>query len=148
MPKLIYVVDASTCLKWVFNDEIFSDQALVLQREYLSEKITLIAPALWFYEITNGIRSAALRFRVSSAKSQFLLKLLLKSKPNIVSVEEVLVECLGNAIKFGISAYDSAYVSLAQINSVPLITGDQKLLNKLPSSIKTVYLRDYDPKTK
>lgn len=148
MPKPVYVVDASTCLKWVFNDEIFSDQAMVLQKQYLTEKIALIAPTLWLYEITNGIKSATLRSRIPSTKSQLLLRLILKSKPDIVSMENVLVECLENAINFGISAYDSAYVSLAKINNIPLITSDQKLMNKLLTNVKMVYLRDYAPETK
>ena len=38
MPKPTYVVDASTCLKWVFNDEVFSDQALQLQKNIYWEK--------------------------------------------------------------------------------------------------------------
>lgn len=148
MPKLTYVVDASTCLKWVFNDEVFSVQAVQLQKQFLMEKICLIAPTLWFYEVTNGIKSAALRSRVSPMKSKSLLKLLLKSKPETVPMEEVLTECLENAIKFEISVYDSAYVTLAQINNIPLITSDQKLANKISPSIKTVYLRDYTPQIK
>ena len=148
MPKPIYAVDASTCLKWVFNDEIFSDQAIQLQKQYLLGKISLIAPTLWFYEIANGIKSAALRSRISSAKSKLLLSLLLKSKPKTVLMEEVLTECLENAVKFQISAYDSAYITLAQINNIPLITSDQKLVNRVPPSVQMVYLRDYVPQTK
>jgi len=148
MSKSTYVADASTCLKWVFDDEIFSDQALELQKEYLMGKISLIVPTLWFYEVTNGIKSAALRSRISSAKSKLLLELLLKSKPETVPMDEVLTECLENAIKFEISAYDSAYITLAQINGIPLITGDQRLVNKVTPSIKMVYLRDYVPQTK
>lgn len=148
MSKLTYIIDASTCLKWVFNDEVFSDQSLQLQKQYLLGKISLIAPTLWFYEVTNGIKSAALRSRISFAKSKSLLSLLLKSKPEIVPMEEVLTECLENAIKFGISAYDSAYVTLAQINNIPLITSDQKLIDKVSPSIKNVYLRDYTSQTK
>lgn len=147
MSKLTYIVDASTCLKWVFIDEIFSDQAIQLQKQYLLGKINLIAPNLWSYEITNGIKSAALRSRIPFAKSKSLLKLLLESKPETVSMEEVLIECLENAIKFGISVYDGAYVTLAQINNIPLITSDQKLVNKVSSSVKIVYLRDYIPQT-
>lgn len=148
MSKPTYIVDASTCLKWIFDDEIFSDQALQLQKQYLLGKINLVAPTLWSYEIANGIKSASLRSRIPSVKSKSLLKLLLKSKPETISMEEVLTECLENAIKFGISVYDSAYVTLAKINNFFLITSDQKLVNKISPSIKTVYLRDYAPQTR
>lgn len=144
MSKPTYVVDASTCLKWVFEDEVFSNQALKLQKHYLSGKINLVVPTLWFYEIANGIKSAALRSRISSAKSKTLLSLLLKSKPETVPMEEVLTECLENAIKLEVSAYDSAYITLAQISNVPLITSDKKLVNKSLPDIKIIYLSDYD----
>ena len=111
-------------------------------------KISLIVPTLWFYEVANGIKSATLRSRISFAKSKSLLKLLLKSKPETIPMEEALIECLENAVKFGISACDSAYATLAQINNIFLITSDQKLINKLSPNIKSVYLRDYTPQTK
>ena len=66
MTKPTYVVDASTCLKWIFEDEIYSNQSLSLQKDYLSGIIVLIAPSLWSYEITNGIKSAVSRNRIDT----------------------------------------------------------------------------------
>jgi len=58
-------------------------------------------------------------------------------------VEEILSECLENAINFGISAYDSSYVTLAQINNVPFVTSDQKLANKSFPKVKLIPLENY-----
>lgn len=143
MPKSTFVVDASTCLKWVFDDEIFASKALRLQKDYLQGKVNLLAPSLWFYEITNGIKSAALRSRISPLKSKSLLRLLLKSKPETVPMEEVLIECLENAVKFDVSAYDSAYITLAQVNNFPFVTSDQKLAGKFFPKVKLIPLADY-----
>lgn len=143
MSKPTFVVDASTCLKWVLNDEILADNALLLLKDYLQNKVALVAPNLWLYEVTNGIKSAVARSRISPDSSERLLKLILKSKPEMVSLEDVLPECLDNAIKFNVSAYDSTYITLAQINNLPLITGDQKLVKKLFPEIKLISLKDY-----
>lgn len=143
MSKPTYVVDASTCLKWILNDEILAENALLLLKDYLQNKVALVAPNLWLYEVTNGIKSAVSRSRISPGNSERLLKLILKSKPEMVSLEDVLPECLNNAIEFDVSAYDSTYITLAQINNLPFITGDQKLANKSFSKTKLLPLKDY-----
>ena len=102
-----------------------------------------MSPTLWFYEITNGIKSAVLRSRISQSKSKELLELVLKSKPETISLEDALSEVLENAIKFEISAYDSAYITLAQINNIPFLTGDQKLGKRSFPNVKLVSLADY-----
>ena len=143
MSKPTYVVDASTCLKWIFEDEIYSKQALDLQRDYLSEKITLIAPTLWLYETANGLKSAISRNRLNLKQGLKLLDLLIKSKPIIFPLHDLLQECLENAAKFQISAYDSAYFTLSQINNIPLITSDKKLVLRINQSPRPILLEDY-----
>lgn len=143
MTKPTYVVDASTCLKWIFDDEIYSQQALVLQKDFLSGKIVLITPSLWSYEITNGIKSAISRNRLTTNQGQSLLKLLIKSKPDTFPLDDLLPECLENATRFQISAYDSAYVTLSHINNIGLITSDDKLVHKITTSPLPILLKDY-----
>lgn len=142
MDKPIFVVDASTCLKWVLDDEILVTQARQLLKDYLQGKISLLTPNLWFYEITNGIRSACLRTRITSTTSRKLLKLLLKSRPQTVSLEDVLPQVLANALTYQVSAYDSAYITLAQINNLPLITSDQKLADRQLAGVRLITLAD------
>lgn len=138
-----YIVDASTCLKWIFDDEIYSQQALVLQKDFLSGKIVLIAPSLWSYEITNGIKSAISRNRLTTNQGQSLLNLLIKSKPDTFSLDDLLPECLENATKFQISAYDSAYVTLSRVNNISFITSDEKLVNKITTPPFPILLKNY-----
>lgn len=145
MVKPIYVVDASTCLKWIFEDEIYSEQALALQKDFLSEKISLIAPSLWSYEITNGIKSAITRNRLDVDHGLSLLNLLIKSKPDTFPINDLLPECLENATKFQISVYDSAYITLSHANNSPLITSDKKLVLRINKSPLPILLENYIP---
>lgn len=141
--KPTFVVDASTCLKWIFEDEIYSKQALSLQMDYLSGKISLIAPSLWSYETTNGIKSAISRNRLDLKQGLELLNLLTKSKPEILPFDDLLPECLENAAKFQISAYDSAYITLSRILNIPLITSDKKLVLRITQAPQPILLENY-----
>lgn len=143
MAKPTYVVDASTSLKWIFEDEVYSRQALNLQKDYLSEKIILMAPSLWWYEITNGIKSAITRNQLELDRGLSLLDLLIKSKPEIFPLDDLFPECLENAAKLQISVYDSAYVTLSKISNLTLITSDEKLIRKTTTPPFPMLLRDY-----
>jgi len=122
------VVDASVCLKWIFDDEENREQALRLLRLYINDEIALVAPDLWVYEVTNGIKSALLSRRVSYNKAKSLLKFLMTVKPNLFSMQQVMASCLANSYKFRISIYDSCYLTLAEENDTVLISGDKKLV--------------------
>ena len=125
------VVDASVCLKWIFDDEENREQALRLLRLYINDEIALVAPDLWVYEVTNGIKSALLSRRVSYNKAKSLLKFLMTVKPNLFSMQQVMASCLANSYKFRISIYDSCYVTLAMENGLVLISGDNKLVENV-----------------
>ena len=125
-----FVVDASTSLKWIFSDE---ENALIARKilyNYLEKKITLVAPSLWLYEVSNGINSAQLSGRISFKKAQNLLSLIMRAKPHLFSIESTISKCLFNSNKYKISVYDSSYITLAQENEVGLISSDRKLTSK------------------
>ena len=143
MTKPTFVVDASTCLKWIFEDEIYSKQALGPQKDYLSGKIGLIAPDLWSYEITNGTKSSIIRNRLDPKHGLELLNLLIKSKPEIVPCDDLLPEIFENAVKFQISAYDSAYITLSRVLNFPLITSDKKLVLRISQAPRPILLENY-----
>ncbi|SRR3989344_3156529 len=138
-----FVIDASACLKWAFKDEIDSGKALNLQKLYLDEKVELLAPNIWVFEIANGIKTAFLRDRVPINKCKIKLKQLINSSPYLVNVESDVEICLNNALKYQISVYDSTYVTLAIINNVPLISSDKKLVTKVNNPEIIIHLEDF-----
>lgn len=124
------VVDASICLKWVFEEE---DSEKARNLLTLSEKgsILLLAPEIWEYEIVNGFASAILKNKLSYTKSRRLLRMVLKASPQVISTHELLLESLENCHKYRISAYDSAYITLAAKNRIILVSADEKLVQKV-----------------
>lgn len=128
MKKL--VVDASVCLKWVFEEED-SEKARFLLEQQGKNKLLLLVPELWEYEIVNGFASAVLRKKVSLLITKKLLKLVLEANLEVISMTDLLTECLENAKKYQISAYDSAYVTLAKENRIVLVSADDRLIKKI-----------------
>ena len=128
MKKL--VVDASGCLKWVFKEEN-SDRARLLLTQQGKNEVLLLVPALWEYEIVNGFASAMLRKKISFLQARKFLKLVLEANLEIISMSGLLEKCLENAKKYQISAYDSAYVTLARENGLILVSADDRLVEKV-----------------
>ncbi|MEK7565527.1 MAG: type II toxin-antitoxin system VapC family toxin [Patescibacteria group bacterium] len=128
MKKL--VVDASVCLKWVFKEEN-SDRARLLLTQQGKNEVLLLVPALWEYEIVNGFASAMLRKKISFLQARKFLKLVLEANLEIISMSGLLEKCLENAKKYQISAYDSAYVTLARENGLILVSADDRLVEKV-----------------
>jgi predicted nucleic acid-binding protein len=122
-----YIVDASTCLKWIFDDEENVDYARRLLSDYLSEKILLVAPSLWLVEVSNAIKSAVLSKRITTQKGKELLSLIMEAKPKIISFEGYIESAFDNACKYHISVYDSLYLTIALENNIRFITADIKL---------------------
>lgn len=140
MKKL--VVDASVCLKWVFEEEDSPKARLLLQKQEQKE-ILLLVPQLWEYEIVNGFASAVLRKKISYSKAKVLLKLVLEAHLEIIPMFGLLRKCLENAKKYQISGYDSAYVTLAKENKIVLVSADDRLVKKINDKKIAVSLGEF-----
>lgn len=140
MKKL--VIDTSVCLKWVLEEED-SEKARFLLKQQENNELLLIVPQLWEYEIVNGFASAVLRKKVPFLTANKLLKMVLEAKLEIISMIDLLERCLENANKYQISAYDSAYVTLASENGIILVSADDKLVTKVGDQKLAVSLKDF-----
>ena len=133
------VVDASVALAWVFPDESSAYAEAVLT---LVEKEGLRVPELWAREIANGLAMAYLRKRVTSAdEAAFLVAL----SHLIVDVEQaataliVIRDGTAAAIRYGLTAYDAAYVDLASRERLTLATLDTAMRKAAEQSGITVF---------
>jgi predicted nucleic acid-binding protein len=118
------VVDASVALAWGLPDEssAYADAVLaVVEREGLR------VPDLWAREIANGLAVAYLRKRITSADETAFLAALSKLR---IEVEEasapltVIRDGTAAATRYGLTAYDAAYVDLAWRGRLTLATLD------------------------
>ena len=120
------IVDANVILRAFFPDEMqLKAQALI--RDHVSGRVRLIAPTLLTYEVANAVLQAVRRERVTDEDAKAIL----------VAVEGLSIEAepvfwqqmLPLARRFDRSAYDAAYLALAEAREESLITGDLRLYN-------------------
>ena len=115
------VVDASTALKWVLQED-GSDAAA----ELLDGRI-LHAPALLFTEAANALWSAARRGRLTPAEAADAVDLLMRAPLRQAADEPMLA---ARALQLGVlldhPVYDCTYLALAMRHEVPVVTADRR----------------------
>lgn len=126
VPRL--VVDASVVLKWQLDDEEGSEQALALRDDFLLEAaVALAAPSLLLYEVTNGVHRAARRMRLDAAVAEQALTNLVACEIELHQPDSL--HTLRLARRYGLGAYDAAYLALADELDAELWTADRPLVD-------------------
>ena len=120
------VLDASLTLGWYFEDERTKAGDAVL------DKVTeegAVVPALWRYEVANGLQTAVRRKRIDAVyRDASLAELrLLPITVDRAGDDVVWTATLGFADRFGLTIYDAAYLELAHRRGLPLATTDRAL---------------------
>lgn len=137
MARLTKIIDASIAVKWFAKEQGWKE-ALKLKEDYIARKVNLIIPELLFYELINALKYKAANKAVifDAINTLFTMQLRVEALNEILSKE--LTEI---AMQYNISAYDAAYVALAELFDCELITADEKLINKKIGNIS--HIRDY-----
>ena len=120
------VVDASLTLGWYFEDERSAAGDAVLDR--VTEEGGIV-PALWRYEVANGLQMAVRRKRIDTTyRNASLAELgLLPITVDRAGDDLVWTTTLALADRFSLTVYDAAYLELAHRRGLPLATGDRAL---------------------
>jgi predicted nucleic acid-binding protein len=138
------VIDASVALKWRLRDEEATSQADALLEDFLAGKLELLTPTLFDYEIANALRVAVTRQRLSEQDAAAALADF--AQYTIVRYDFTSIASLTFLVsgQYQRSAYDSAYVALAQSQGVWFFTGDKRLYNAVGHTLTWVkWLGDY-----
>lgn len=130
------VVDASTVLKWVLQED-GSDRAAALL-----DGRTLRAPALLFTEVANALWSASRRGRLTPDEASDTLDLILRA-PLLVEARDsgLHVRAMQLAHLLGHPVYDCVYLALGMAHGVPVVTADQRFVTaaaRLPEAAPLV----------
>jgi len=121
------VVDASVVAGWLLEDESNA------YTEYVGDQVAsgtqLVAPNLLLWEVSNLMLSAEKRGRLEPDRAGLMLAKLAVlpwewDKPAHFAVMDETIK-LGR--RRGLTAYDSAYLGLAQERGLPLATQDKAL---------------------
>jgi predicted nucleic acid-binding protein len=129
-----FVVDASVVLTWCFPDENSALTQKVAQM--FKEGDSAIAPSFWPHEVLNALLVGERRKRISTVLIRSFLTDL-EALP--ITLQEVQAEAVFDRIQslsreHGLTAYDAAYLDLAQANGLPLATLDEDLIRACAKS--------------
>ncbi len=132
------VVDASVALAWALPDESspYADAVLAVV-----EQEGLRVPELWAWEIANGLAVAYLRKRITSTDEKAFLAAALSHLS--IEVEDtspltVVRDGTAEAMRYGLTAYDAAYVDLASRERLTLASSRRAIRKAAEQSGVTI----------
>lgn len=138
------VIDSSVALKWRLRDEEATDQADALLDDFLNGKLVLLSPTLFDYEITNALKVAVVRGRVSESEAATAVADFREYTIERCDFEDIQDLAFNLACEYQRSAYDSAYLALAQSEGIWFYTGDRRLFNAVEHKLSWVrWIGDY-----
>jgi predicted nucleic acid-binding protein len=123
---LTFVLDNSVALAWCFENE--RTPALLTLLERVSDT-GAVAPNLWPLEALNGLLVAERRGRLDTTRRR-RLQMFLEMLPISIDGEttsQVWTATARLAEEWGLSAYDAAYLELADRRGLPLASLDRQL---------------------
>lgn len=120
------VLDASVTLSWAFQDETTPDLDRILERVAGEGAVV---PALWTYEIANGMLSAYRKGRVSAGLRSRFLGLVAQLPIEVVAGAPRPEDLVGLGERYQLTAYDAAYLALALERGVDLASVDRALVD-------------------
>src|SRR2546421_11329293 len=135
------VVDTSIVIKWVL-DEPDSYIASALLSKWFSEGITMLAPVLLIYELTNVLHQRVRKSDITLDRSkQLLANVFLKALEFDDSQDRNLsARAMEFAHRFGLpAAYDAHYLALAERENCEYWTADSRLYNAVRDKLPLVH---------
>ena len=125
------MVDASVGIK-LFLVEPLADRADHLFTSLtLTPPVRLYVPDLFYVECTNILWKYVRRFGYSPEAARQDVADLVRLPLQVASTADLAEDALALALEHGATAYDAAYVALAQKLSLPLVTADEALVRRL-----------------
>ncbi len=122
-----WVIDSSIALAWALPDETSKEAERFLSR--ISMRSILWVPALWWYEMANALLMAQRRKRLTEAERIRLMELYRKLpiRTDMMLDSDIMWRFQTLGIEYHLSAYDAAYLELAQRRGLGLATVDRPL---------------------
>ncbi|HEX6110014.1 MAG TPA: type II toxin-antitoxin system VapC family toxin [Ktedonobacteraceae bacterium] len=144
----VVVVDASLALKWVLA-EPDSNTAVILLNKWTDKGISVIAPALFTYEVTNILYRQVVAGKLTYEEAKqglidlFSIGVLLKFS----LYEDISIQAMEFDHQLKLPAtYDAHYLALALDENCECWTADKRLWNIVKGKFSWVrWFSDYHP---
>ena len=119
-----FVLDNSVACGWFIENQasLYTDAVAVRLQDDRA-----CAPAVWELELTNLLRTACLRQRLTAQRAQAVLAQIVSLPIDIDRQAVPPSEVFALALRFGLSSYDAAYLELALRLQLPIATTDGPL---------------------
>jgi predicted nucleic acid-binding protein len=131
--QLSCVVDASVGVKKFIIDPL-TPKVDQLFAHFTNPDASIYVPDLFYIECTNIAWKYIRAGFYSLAEAQTNLASFKALNFKAVSTADLILDALRISSTYTISAYDACYVALSQQVTAPLLTQDQKLLDRLAST--------------
>jgi len=136
-------IDASVVIASLLPDEPYRGASLRILKEFFSGRLELLAPSVLQFEITNALWKAVFRGRTKLEDAQEALRQF--EAFNLPEREVATQEILRIAHTHNRSAYDAAYLTLAESEQVRLVTADKRLYNAMKDRSRLVlWVEDFE----
>ncbi len=140
-----FVIDNSVVSGWYLENQASPYSEAIAQR---LRDDRAVAPAIWELELSNVLRTACLRQRMTAEKAQQVLAGIAKLPIKVDRVGAPPHELLALALRFGLSTCDAAYLELALRLQLPVATLDAALKDAaLASGVGCVEFESVKPKS-
>jgi predicted nucleic acid-binding protein len=117
----VIVVDASV----LTNLLLYVDERGRKARSVLAREPRWTAPEHWKAEVFSAVRGLALDGKVTEGRAVWALDQVPRLTVATASLDDLLPRMW--QLRSAISGYDAAYVALAEIHGLPLVTSDGRL---------------------
>lgn len=118
--SLSLVVDASVALKWVVREPLQAEAMRFLDRD-----LTLLAPDLIWSELGNALWKRVRRREMDAEDALGALDIITQLPLQTKTIFGNAGRSLRMAIETGCSAYDCAYLALAENEDTQVVTADR-----------------------
>jgi predicted nucleic acid-binding protein len=123
------VVDANVAIKW-FVQQHGTDDA----RRVQAYRGALVGPAMLVAETCNGLWRHVVRGDIAADLAKTAVIGLSRWFDELVEDQLLAAAALDLAVDLNYSVYDCPYLALARARAAPLVTADQRLINRLATT--------------
>jgi len=122
------VLDASVVLKWFAAEQRGSVEARKLRDDYRAGRLSVVVPSLLFLELLNV---AGRRWRW---EHEAVVELAEALGDLSFEVSEPELPSVASWVSRGLTAYDGAYVALAEERGLTLVTDEDAIIKLAPGT--------------